>query len=1233
MTVDHVIPEHLVDKPEQLASVLTEYGLPPEYQVNDFPNWVPAHQSCNRSKGTVVHPGSPAMIRALDRASKRAEVARRKAAQIAREPDQAKAIAMVETWVRADIVQVTDLADVVSRHQGVPVRLVAVEDQLSFEGGGMAAADSTRRADDPFAIEIDAYRRLSDRRLFAEALDGLRDLRRKAETAPGATRSRFRIANNTGVCLLALGQFAEARSEFTRAIELDDTDDLPYVNLAASHLAEGEAQLTLEVLTRPIADTRVRGKACALRIEALARLGRRSEIRDVVDRESWATLDPQVQVALARTSHDAEWYDSRGFTVALDDPSTAVEANLLAGMRVLGLDGAEQGFARIRRDLDPSQLRRASSHFARALESCPADQWEVRADLHAYCGLVHTLLGDSEAALVQYTRAYRVGTKPNINVVANHAGLLMQEGSEAEAARLIADSGLLDEFPQLRLQLGAAHLGAGAHAAAIEALGEFWPLLLTREDQVRGAAVVLDAARRLGRSSLAHELAEQLAESYSDSWEAWFHLGRHFSAADDREQARSAFLRAIALSVGSDEQHAREEFAYRLAGWSDAEGCVAILKPLDPEELDDGAAQALVVSLYNLGDFARAREVSEKLLLRDSVPGPVIEVGAAIASNAGDLDRAILLQRRLLREHPPRLRHINSLGTLLLRRGESSAATEALAIDPLGVEDAATAHDLMVFAHLLGAVGDARALEIGYRAWERGRDQPQVQLGYVGLFLRREQGERDELERDVVEAGTTVKLLHSGNGATRVVSVLRDGDLVPDPSSWVPPTDPLATRLLGKRVGDETPGPSTPLGDTTYRVEQIRANYVRAFQETIAGFNDRFPEADGLWKFEVKNDDPMDITRVLLAALGNASRIREVVDLHCAGRMPVAALAEVLNKPVPVVWSALCHDDKANLRFSDGADREEPTATAVLAGPSPVYFDYTALMTLFALGRDLREKVCALLGEVRVVQAMLDDLGEAAMRAGPYGTGEGLHVGLGDDGRLRVSELGDERGFLLQVEAVVRAVATPCSAYATLDGEPGKRDVIEQVLGSATAAALAEAAAGRFRLVCDDAALAALAQNEWGVGVVSVQGLALAAHRKGLLSLADYSAIVERLAVVRYRFVSLSADVVCAILERHAWQPTSEVEAVFACLQGPGCTMRSAAVVTAHVLKAVVLEPAAALTKNALIDLLLGMLTVGHDVRQLAALVDQLLRRLLQVAPIHLDELQRSLRYWVAART
>ncbi|MFH1467841.1 MAG: HNH endonuclease signature motif containing protein [Pseudomonadota bacterium] len=136
VTVDHVIPEHLVDKPEELASVLTEYGLPEEYQVNDFPNWVPAHQSCNRSKGTVVHRASPAMISALHRASRSAEVARRKAAQIAREPDQAKAIAMVETWVRADIVQVTDLAEVVSRHQGVAMRLVAVEapPRLKVEG-------------------------------------------------------------------------------------------------------------------------------------------------------------------------------------------------------------------------------------------------------------------------------------------------------------------------------------------------------------------------------------------------------------------------------------------------------------------------------------------------------------------------------------------------------------------------------------------------------------------------------------------------------------------------------------------------------------------------------------------------------------------------------------------------------------------------------------------------------------------------------------------------------------------------------------------------------------------------------------------------------------------------------------------------------------------------------------------------------------------------------------------
>ena len=60
MTIDHVIPEWLVEEPERLRQVRQDYEIDenfPDFQINDFTNWVPAHsRRCNVRKGPQVFP-------------------------------------------------------------------------------------------------------------------------------------------------------------------------------------------------------------------------------------------------------------------------------------------------------------------------------------------------------------------------------------------------------------------------------------------------------------------------------------------------------------------------------------------------------------------------------------------------------------------------------------------------------------------------------------------------------------------------------------------------------------------------------------------------------------------------------------------------------------------------------------------------------------------------------------------------------------------------------------------------------------------------------------------------------------------------------------------------------------------------------------------------------------------------------------------------------------------------
>ena len=53
-TVDHVLPERLIENDEERAAVFRLFGLDSSFELNSFENWLPAHNWCNGKKSDVV---------------------------------------------------------------------------------------------------------------------------------------------------------------------------------------------------------------------------------------------------------------------------------------------------------------------------------------------------------------------------------------------------------------------------------------------------------------------------------------------------------------------------------------------------------------------------------------------------------------------------------------------------------------------------------------------------------------------------------------------------------------------------------------------------------------------------------------------------------------------------------------------------------------------------------------------------------------------------------------------------------------------------------------------------------------------------------------------------------------------------------------------------------------------------------------------------------------------------
>lgn len=122
-TIDHVLPESLLDDPAALLEVLTEYGLPGTFKINGFENWLPSHIFCNQTKSTKAPafvPGNRAILdRLIADAPKVEGMAKRESQRPAGDKILAKvAIAVEEKSIDLDELKKVARADLVKLDSG-----------------------------------------------------------------------------------------------------------------------------------------------------------------------------------------------------------------------------------------------------------------------------------------------------------------------------------------------------------------------------------------------------------------------------------------------------------------------------------------------------------------------------------------------------------------------------------------------------------------------------------------------------------------------------------------------------------------------------------------------------------------------------------------------------------------------------------------------------------------------------------------------------------------------------------------------------------------------------------------------------------------------------------------------------------------------------------------------------------------------------------------------------------
>lgn len=124
-TVDHVLPESLLGKPQELERIKTLFGLDETFSINGFSNWIPTHQHCNNQKRDTVFKAGEVMLAILERVGRKAKAAQEAKDRIESNKRVGEALARVQVLYDEAKISKEDLMAIFSANDAEEEKLAA----------------------------------------------------------------------------------------------------------------------------------------------------------------------------------------------------------------------------------------------------------------------------------------------------------------------------------------------------------------------------------------------------------------------------------------------------------------------------------------------------------------------------------------------------------------------------------------------------------------------------------------------------------------------------------------------------------------------------------------------------------------------------------------------------------------------------------------------------------------------------------------------------------------------------------------------------------------------------------------------------------------------------------------------------------------------------------------------------------------------------------------------------
>jgi hypothetical protein len=135
VSVDHVLPESLLDDDGARQRTLTEYGLPDDFNINGYENLLPCHIHCNQSKGDKVPAFVPGNKVILDTLKQKAHEVERTVRSVSLNVAKDKVFKAIFVALERQTLSIRDLEDLLHAFVFDPAKAGLSDNVIILDSG------------------------------------------------------------------------------------------------------------------------------------------------------------------------------------------------------------------------------------------------------------------------------------------------------------------------------------------------------------------------------------------------------------------------------------------------------------------------------------------------------------------------------------------------------------------------------------------------------------------------------------------------------------------------------------------------------------------------------------------------------------------------------------------------------------------------------------------------------------------------------------------------------------------------------------------------------------------------------------------------------------------------------------------------------------------------------------------------------------------------------------------